>query len=69
MRLPKRGFNNPNPKKYAEVNLGMLQKFIDNGRLDSEKEITEELLLSTRIVRRKLDGVRLLGKGDLKAKK
>ena len=68
MRLPKRGFNNPNPKKYAEVNLGMLQKFIDNGRLDSEKEITEELLLSTRIVRRKWDGVRLLGKGDLKAK-
>ena len=68
MRLPKRGFNNPNPKKYAEVNLGMLQKFIDNGRLDSEKEITEELLLNTRIVRRKWNGVRLLGKGDLKAK-
>ena len=68
MRLPKRGFNNPNPKRYAEINLGMLQKFIDNGRLDSEKEITEELLLNTKIVRRKWNGVRLLGNGDLKAK-
>ena len=68
MRLPKRGFNNPNPKKYAEINLGMLQKFIDNGRLDSSKEITEEMLLNTKIVRRKWNGVRVLGKGDLKAK-
>ena len=68
MRLPKRGFNNPNPKKYAEINIGMLQKFIDNGRLDSNQEITEEILLNSKIVRRKWDGVRLLGKGDLKAK-
>ncbi len=68
MRLPKRGFNNPNPKKYAEINVGMLQKFIDNGRLDSNQEITEEILLNSKVVRRKWDGVRLLGKGDLKAK-
>ena len=68
MRLPKRGFNNPNQKKYAEINVGVIQKFIDNGRLDSNEEITEDMLLNTKIVRRKWDGVRLLGKGDLKAK-
>ena len=29
MRLPKRGFNNPFGKDFAEVNIGMVQKFID----------------------------------------
>ena len=68
MRLPKRGFNHPNPKKYAEINVGCIQTFIDKGRIDGKSEITEEVLVNLGIIRRKWDGVRLLGKGDLKTK-
>lgn len=68
MRLPKRGFNNPNPKKYAEINLGLIQKFLDSGRIDGNIEITEASLVTSKIVRRKWDGIRLLGKGELKSK-
>ena len=42
MRLPKRGFNKPNRKKFAVVNLGLIQKFIDAGKL-SAGEITAEI--------------------------
>ncbi len=34
-RLPKRGFTKPNQKHYAVVNLGLIQKFIDLGKLDT----------------------------------
>ena len=37
MRLPKRGFNNPFGKDYAEVNIGQVQKLIDAGKLDAKK--------------------------------
>jgi len=66
-RLPKRGFNKPNRKDYAVVNLGLLQKFVDAGRLDPAVEVTEDVLVQTGILRRKLDGVRVLAKGELKA--
>jgi large subunit ribosomal protein L15 len=64
-RLPKRGFNKPNRKSYAVVNLGLIQKFIEAGKLDAGAEITEEALVSSGVVRRKLDGVRVLAKGDI----
>ncbi len=67
-RLPKRGFNKPNRKKYAVVNLGLIQKFIDAKKLDTKGEITEDALVEAGIVRRKLDGVRVLAKGDFSAK-
>ncbi len=67
-RLPKRGFNKPNRKKYAVVNLGLIQKFIDAKKLDTKGEITEDALVEAGIVRRKLDGVRILAKGDFSAK-
>ncbi|MGB5557751.1 MAG: 50S ribosomal protein L15 [Paracoccaceae bacterium] len=67
-RLPKRGFNKPNRKEFAVVNLGLLQKFIDAKKLDIKKDITEDVLIETGIVRRKLDGVRVLAKGDFTAK-
>ncbi len=67
-RLPKRGFNKPNRKKFAVVNLGLLQKFIDAKTLDAKKAITEDVLVETGVVRRKLDGVRILGKGEITAK-
>ncbi|SOH94611.1 large subunit ribosomal protein L15 [Monaibacterium marinum] len=64
-RLPKRGFNVPNPNKYAVVNVGLIQKFIDAGKLDASAEITEDALVASGLVRRKLDGVRVLAKGDI----
>ena len=67
-RLPKRGFNKPNRKKFAVINLGLIQKFIDAKTLDAKKEITEDMLVETGVVRRKLDGVRVLAKGEITAK-
>jgi large subunit ribosomal protein L15 len=67
-RLPKRGFNKPNRKKFAVVNLGLIQKFIEAGKLDAKAEITEDALVASGLVRRKLDGVRVLAKGDVTSK-
>ena len=67
-RLPKRGFNKPNRKKFAVLNLGILAKFIEAGKIDAKKPITEDVLVESGLVRRKLDGVRILAKGDFGAK-
>ena len=67
-RLPKRGFNKPNRKKYAVVNLGLIQKFVDTKKLDASATITEDTLVSSGLVRRKLDGVRVLAKGYISTK-
>ncbi len=67
-RLPKRGFNKPNRKAYAVVNLGLIQKFVDAGKLDAGNTITEDALVASGLVRRKLDGIRVLAKGDVTAK-
>ena len=67
-RLPKRGFTKPNRKAFAVINLGILQKFIDAKKIDAKKEITEDVLVESGLVRRKLDGIRVLAKGEIKAK-
>ena len=67
MRLPKRGFNKPNRKEFAVVNLGLIQKFVDAGKLDGAAAIDEAALVASGLVRRKLDGVRVLAKGDVTA--
>ena len=64
-RLPKRGFSKPNAKSFAVINLGQLQGFIDAGKLDVSAELTEDALVASGLVRRKLDGVRVLAKGEL----
>ncbi|MBW4331430.1 50S ribosomal protein L15 [Stakelama sp. CBK3Z-3] len=68
MRLPKRGFNNPFAKDYAEVNLGTVQKAIDAKKLDASKDIDHAALKAANLARGGKDGVRLLGKGELTAK-
>ena len=68
MRLPKRGFNNIFAKDYAEVNLGMIQKFIDAGKLDAKNVIDHDALKAAGLAKGGKDGVRLLGKGELTAK-
>jgi large subunit ribosomal protein L15 len=68
MRLPKRGFNKPNRKEYAVVNLGLIPKFIDAGRIDAALPITEGVLVSSGVLRRKRDGIRVLAKGAITSK-
>jgi large subunit ribosomal protein L15 len=67
-RLPKRGFRPINPQKLAEVNLWQLQEAIDAGRLDPKQPVDGAALVAAKVIRRALDGVRLLGEGELKAK-
>ncbi|MFL4470019.1 50S ribosomal protein L15 [Tateyamaria armeniaca] len=67
-RLPKRGFNKPNRKAFAVINLGLIQKFIDAGKLDAKSAITEDVLIASGLVRRKLDGIRVLAKGEITSK-
>ena len=67
-RLPKRGFSSRVDNNYAELNLSKLQQFIDNKKLDAKGAITEEALVNAGVVRRVLDGVRLLGNGELTSK-
>ena len=66
-RLPKRGFTKPNRLDFAVVNLGQIQSFIDAGKLDAKAEVTEDALVAAGVTRRKLDGVRVLAKGELTA--
>lgn len=67
-RLPKRGFNNVLAKTYNEVTLGRLQQAIDAKRIDAAQPITVETLVEAGVLSRKLDGVRLLGSGELTTK-
>ncbi len=67
-RLPKRGFNKPNRKAFAVVNLGLIQKFIDAKKIDAKTAITEDVLVASGLVRRKLDGIRVLAKGEVTSK-
>ncbi len=68
MRLPKRGFNKPFRLKFAALNLDQLQAAIDAGKLDTANPIDGKALVAAGVVRRAHDGVRLLGRGALKAK-
>jgi large subunit ribosomal protein L15 len=65
MRLPKRGFNNPFGKDYAELNIGALQKAIDAGKLPTDGVLTQAELDSAGLTRGGKDGVRVLGKGTI----
>ena len=58
-RLPKRGFHNIFGTTYAPVNVSALERF-DNGT-----EVTTELLLETGVISKALDGVKILGSGEL----
>jgi large subunit ribosomal protein L15 len=67
-RLPKRGFNNIFRVEYAEINLDRLQDAIDAKLLDAKDTISIESLVKAKVVRRAKGGLRLLGRGELKAK-
>lgn len=67
-RLPKRGFNKPNRKAFAVVNLGLIEKFIGLGKLDASAPITDDVLVAAGLTSRKRDGIRVLAKGDITTK-
>ncbi len=67
-RLPKRGFNNVFRVEYSEVNLDRIQQAIDAKQLDAGAVINAEALVKAGVLRRALAGVRLLGRGEIKAK-
>ncbi|MBY6091458.1 50S ribosomal protein L15 [Pseudooceanicola sp. 502str34] len=64
-RLPKRGFNKPNRLKFAVINLGIIAKFVEAGKIDASAPVTEDVLVASGAIRRKLDGVRVLAKGEI----
>ena len=68
MRMPKRGFNSRNRLDFAEVNLWRLEQAIAAGKLDAKKAIGPAELVASGVIRRELDGVKLLGKGELTTK-
>lgn len=67
-RLPKVGFNNYGAKEYVTVSLARIQLAIDNNMIQASGTIDEDMLVKAKVVRRKRDGIRLLGTGDLTAK-
>jgi large subunit ribosomal protein L15 len=68
-RLPKRGFNRKMlQSKYHVVNLGRIQSAIDAGKIQAGATLDGAALIAAGILRRSGDGVRLLAKGEIKAK-
>lgn len=67
-RLPKRGFNKWRQQSFNEINIGALQKAIDDKRIDAGKPIDNASLIEAGVMRRAKDGIRLLGEGELKSK-
>jgi large subunit ribosomal protein L15 len=66
-RLPKRGFNNISSKEFNEVGLDRVQQAVDSGRLDKAAKVDTAALKAAGVIRRALDGVRLLANGEIKA--
>lgn len=69
MRMPKRGFNSYRPKKWNAVRLDRIQAYIDSGKLDVKGIVDADALVKAGVIRRPLDGVRLIGSAGFTAKK
>jgi large subunit ribosomal protein L15 len=67
-RLPKRGFNNIFRVEFAEINLDRIQQAVDSKLIDVKETVNAESLVKSGVIRRAKGGVRLLGRGELKAK-
>ena len=65
-RLPKRGFRNVNRKEFTPLNLDVIEKALADGKLDASQTITEVALRAAGVIGPgKLDGIRLLGRGEI----
>ena len=65
-RFPKYGFTNPFAKHYVTINLGDIEKFIASGKIDAKKEINIDSLIAAKILNRRLSGLKVLAKGEIK---
>lgn len=65
-RLPKRGFTNIHALEYVAVNIGSIQKAIDDKKIDVKQVINADTLKACGLFKQKRDGVRLLGDGDIR---
>lgn len=66
-RLPVRGFSNfAFDVNYAIINLSELQYFVDAGRINAKETVTLDSLMAAGIVRRRENGLKILGNGELK---
>ena len=66
-RVPKRGFKNVLRRDYQQVNLGRIQRAIDEGKLDAAQPVNAAALIAAGVIRRARDGVVLLARGELKS--
>ena len=67
-RFPKFGFNNPFAKEYVTINLGDIEKFIASGMIDAKAPITIDSLFASKVINRKMSGLKVLAKGEIKSK-
>ena len=67
-RLPKRGFTNIFAKKFNVVSVGRIQEAVDAGKLDAKASVTSEALIAAGVIRRALDGFRVVSDGEITAK-
>jgi large subunit ribosomal protein L15 len=67
-RLQKRGFNSFKKKNYVLLNVGQIQKFIDNKKINIENIINIEQLIKSNLVKKKSVSIKILGNGELKDK-
>ncbi len=65
-RFPKYGFTNPFAKHYATINLGDIEKFITAGKIDAKKDITIDSLIAAKVLNRRMSGLKVLAKGEIK---
>jgi large subunit ribosomal protein L15 len=67
-RLPKRGFSHIKKNNIATLNLQQLQKYISKEKLDNKNIINLSALKKNKILKGKIDKIKLLGNGDIKDK-
>ena len=67
-RLPKRGFTNIFKKQFNIINLSQIQDLIDRRIINIKDDITDEVLIKNNIIKKRLDGIKVLGKGEIKSK-
>ena len=67
-RLPKRGFKNIFRKEYITINLGIIQKLINEKKISPEKQLDLETLLKLGLLKKNNNNIKILAKGDFKSK-
>ena len=64
----KRGFNNIFRNEYLPINLGTIQKLIDNKKISEDKIIDKKIFWNTGLLKKKSSKIKILAKGTLKSK-